>query len=76
MAIVSINPATEEQLASFEEHTWEQVDAALQRAHETHHAWRDAGFSARAARFTELAAHLRAEKGRLAGLLTAEMGKP
>ncbi|MBO0682488.1 MAG: aldehyde dehydrogenase family protein, partial [Candidatus Dormibacteraeota bacterium] len=76
MAIVSINPATEDQLASFEEHTWEQVDAALQRAHETRHAWRDAGFGARAARFTELAAYLRAEKARLSALLTAEMGKP
>jgi succinate-semialdehyde dehydrogenase/glutarate-semialdehyde dehydrogenase len=76
MAIVSVNPATEEQLASFEEHTWEQVDAALQHAYDTRHAWRDAGFDARAARFTDLAAYLRAEKQRLASLLTAEMGKP
>jgi succinate-semialdehyde dehydrogenase/glutarate-semialdehyde dehydrogenase len=76
MAIVSVNPATEEQLASFDEHTWEQVDAALQHAYDTRYAWRDAGFDARAARFTELAAYLRAEKQRLASLLTAEMGKP
>jgi succinate-semialdehyde dehydrogenase/glutarate-semialdehyde dehydrogenase len=32
--------------------------------------------SSRAARFTELAAHLRHSRPRLAGLLTAEMGKP
>src|SRR5204862_124870 len=38
MAIVSVNPATEEQLASFEEHTWEQVDAALQRAYNARYA--------------------------------------
>ena len=54
MAIVSVNPATEEQLASFDEHTWEQVDAALQHAYDTRYAWRDAGFDARAARFTLL----------------------
>jgi len=76
MAIVSVNPATEEQLASFEEHTWEQVDAALQRAYDARYAWRDTGFDARAARFTDLAAYLRAEKQRLGALLTAEMGKP
>jgi acyl-CoA reductase-like NAD-dependent aldehyde dehydrogenase len=76
MAIVSVNPATEEQLASFEEHTWDQVDAALQRAYDARSGWRDAGFDARAARLTDLAAHLRAEKQRLASLLTAEMGKP
>src|SRR2546425_8864650 len=76
MAIVSVNPATEEQLASFEEHTWEQVDAALQRAYDARYPWRNASFDARAARLTELAAYLRAEKPRLAGLLTAEMGKP
>jgi acyl-CoA reductase-like NAD-dependent aldehyde dehydrogenase len=76
MAIVSVNPATEQQLASFEEHAWEQVDAALQRAYDARHAWRDAGVGARAARFTELAAYLRAEKARLAALLTSEMGKP
>src|SRR5207302_10953329 len=68
--------ATEERLASFEEHTWDQVDAALQRAYEARYAWRDAGFDARAARFTDLAAYLRRENGRLAALLTAEMGKP
>src|SRR5438105_6198872 len=76
MAMVSVNPATEEQLASFEEHTWEQVDGALQRAYDARHPWRDAGFDVRAARLTELAAYLRSEKSRLAALLTAEMGKP
>jgi succinate-semialdehyde dehydrogenase/glutarate-semialdehyde dehydrogenase len=76
MAMVSVNPATEERLASFEEHTWEQVDAALQRAYDARHPWRDTGFDTRAARLTELAAYLRAEKQRLASLMTAEMGKP
>src|SRR5438105_9341474 len=76
MAMVSVNPATEEQLASFEEHTWEQVDGALQRAYDARHPWRDAGFDVRAARLTELAAYLRSEKPRLGALLTAEMGKP
>jgi acyl-CoA reductase-like NAD-dependent aldehyde dehydrogenase len=76
MAIHSINPATEERLASFEEHTWDQVDAALQRAYDLRYSWRDTDFDTRAARFTALASYLRDNKERLAELLTAEMGKP
>ena len=76
MPIVSINPATEEELARFEEHTWDEVDLALQRAWEARLPWREAGFAARTARVAELATQLRQQKARLAGLLTAEMGKP
>jgi acyl-CoA reductase-like NAD-dependent aldehyde dehydrogenase len=76
MAIVSINPATEEELARYQEHTWGEVDAALQRAWEARLPWRETSFAGRSARLADLAAQLRHEKDRLASVLTAEMGKP
>ncbi|MBJ7599968.1 MAG: NADP-dependent succinic semialdehyde dehydrogenase [Candidatus Nephthysia bennettiae] len=76
MAIVSINPATEEELARFQEHSWDDVDLALQRAWEARIPWREAGYAARSARLADLSAQLRRQKQRLAALMTAEMGKP
>jgi succinate-semialdehyde dehydrogenase/glutarate-semialdehyde dehydrogenase len=76
MPIVSVNPATGEELARFQEHTWDEVDVALQKGWDARAPWRQAGFAARAARMTDLAAYLREEKPRLAALMTAEMGKP
>ncbi len=76
MPIVSINPATEEELARFQEHTWDEVDVALQRAWEARIPWREASYAARSARLADLSAQLRQHKERLAALMTAEMGKP
>lgn len=76
MAIVSINPATEQELARFDEHGWEDVDRALERAWNARLPWRDTPIGSRAAHLAEAAAYLRREKGRLGALLTAEMGKP
>ena len=76
MPIQSVNPATEEELASFEEHTPEDVERALARAWTARQGWRDTPVSSRAARFAELSAYLRHDRPRLAALLTAEMGKP
>jgi acyl-CoA reductase-like NAD-dependent aldehyde dehydrogenase len=76
MAIRSVNPATGEELARFDEHTAADVERALARAWEARGAWRETPASARASRFAELAAYLRHGRPRLAALLTAEMGKP
>src|SRR4030088_569992 len=76
MAIVSINPATEEELARFQEHTWDDVDVALQGAWEARLPWREASFAARSASVAHLSAKLRQQRERLAALMTAEMGKP
>src|SRR5499427_1013198 len=76
MTIRSVNPATEEELASFEEHTADDVERALARAWDARGAWRDTPVSSRAARFAELATYLRHDRPRLATLLTSEMGKP
>jgi succinate-semialdehyde dehydrogenase/glutarate-semialdehyde dehydrogenase len=76
MTIQSINPATEERIASFEEFTDEQLDQALERAALTFEKWRRVPFAERASFMTGAAAHLREHRSRLAALITAEMGKP
>ncbi|HZU06729.1 MAG TPA: NAD-dependent succinate-semialdehyde dehydrogenase [Chloroflexota bacterium] len=76
MAIQSINPATEEVLATFEEFTPAQIDAALAQAATAFQEWRRASFAERAALLRRAAERLRAEKARYAGLITDEMGKP
>ena len=52
--IRSVNPATEEELASFEEHTPRDVERTLARAWEVRTGWRDTAVSSRAARFADL----------------------
>jgi acyl-CoA reductase-like NAD-dependent aldehyde dehydrogenase len=76
MAIRSVNPANEQELATFDEHTPADVERALARAWDARLPWREAAPGERASRFAELAAYLRHERPRLGGLLTAEMGKP
>lgn len=76
MAIVSVNPVTEQELARFEEYTWPEVEQALEKAWMARRPWSETPPSGRASRFAELGAYFRHEKPRLAALLTAEMGKP
>jgi acyl-CoA reductase-like NAD-dependent aldehyde dehydrogenase len=72
----SINPATEEIIGSFPLHTGEQIEEALQEAQKSFLTWRMSGFPARATLMKKAAAYLRLNKPRLAGYMTAEMGKP
>ena len=76
MVIRSINPATEEVFAEFEEFSPEQVDTVLKEAHQAFEQWRRTSFEERAALMRSAASYLREHKERLAGLTTAEMGKP
>jgi len=76
MTIQSINPATEELVAAFEEFTEQQLDQALERAALAFERWRRVSFAERSRLMTGAAGHLREHKPRLAGLITAEMGKP
>jgi succinate-semialdehyde dehydrogenase/glutarate-semialdehyde dehydrogenase len=76
MSMKSINPATEEELATFEEHTPAQVSAALERATTAARDWRRRSFSERAGLMTQAATYLRDNKDRLGRLITLEMGKP
>ncbi|MBN2320328.1 MAG: NAD-dependent succinate-semialdehyde dehydrogenase [Acidobacteria bacterium] len=72
----SINPATEETLASFEIDTDEQIQKALEKADRTFRDWRRESFSKRADLIKQAARYLRRDKDRFAGIMTAEMGKP
>jgi len=76
MTMISINPATEEELGRFEEYPPDEIERALAAAHQEFWRWRDRSFSERAGLMTNAAANLRAGRARLAGLITAEMGKP
>src|SRR5215208_2042171 len=76
MVIQSINPATEEIIQTFQEHTKDQVDSAIQQVYDRQKQWRNTSFAERSAHLKSLAAVLRADKANLAGIITAEMGKP
>ncbi|MGX6448237.1 NAD-dependent succinate-semialdehyde dehydrogenase [Patulibacter sp. S7RM1-6] len=75
MAYASINPYTEELVATFPNATDEQVDDAIGRAHATFRRWRATGFAERAAVMTRAAVLLRERADDLAAILTLEMGK-
>jgi succinate-semialdehyde dehydrogenase/glutarate-semialdehyde dehydrogenase len=76
MAIESINPATEERLATFDEHTSDQVDAILADGAAAFPAWRERSFDQRGQLMMRMAAVLRDRNADLARLITLEMGKP
>jgi len=72
----SIDPATGEELAAYPELDAAGIEAAVERAYASRHAWRDAGIDLRTALMRSVAGVLRAEKSRFAALMTSEMGKP
>ncbi|MFI5398064.1 MAG: NAD-dependent succinate-semialdehyde dehydrogenase [Candidatus Binatia bacterium] len=74
--IRSINPATEDVLATFEPATRGQIEQALERGHDAYRKWRTTSFAERATLMRRAAVYLRQHRPRLAGLMTAEMGKP
>jgi succinate-semialdehyde dehydrogenase/glutarate-semialdehyde dehydrogenase len=76
MVVQSINPATEDVLETFEEFSDQQVDAAVQQAHDAQKLWQATSFGERSACIQSMARTLRAQKERLAALATSEMGKP
>jgi acyl-CoA reductase-like NAD-dependent aldehyde dehydrogenase len=71
----SINPTTEEVLATFDEHSPEQVDRLIGEAHAAFGTWRESSFAERAGLMRRAAAYLREHKGELGRLITLEMGK-
>ncbi len=76
MTILSINPATEEQLAAFEEFTPEQIEQAIAGAYEAFRAWAASPFERRSEVLSQAARYLRRNRERFARLMTLEMGKP
>ncbi|MPZ23653.1 MAG: aldehyde dehydrogenase family protein [Dehalococcoidia bacterium] len=76
MAFQSINPATEEVEATLDEHSPEEVEQALADVWQAFEGWRKTSLGERSRLMQAAARHLRANKERYAGLMTAEMGKP
>src|SRR5256712_9390078 len=76
MVMQSVNPATEEVLKTFDDFSPQQVDDALQQAHDAFGRWRTTSIGERAGCLGALARVLRAQKDGWARLLTREMGKP
>jgi succinate-semialdehyde dehydrogenase/glutarate-semialdehyde dehydrogenase len=74
--ISAINPATGATLATYELTTPEQVDAALDAAVAAQAEWRERPIQMRVELLSAMAKSLRANKERLARLITEEMGKP
>ena len=72
----SIDPSNGKELATFPELDAAGIEAAVERAHASRYAWRDAGMDLRTALLRSVAGVLRAEKARFAALMTSEMGKP
>ncbi len=75
MAMQSINPATEETLAHYEELSPQQVDTALREARTAFLSWRETSWEDRRALMRRAARYLRSTKARFGALITAEMGK-
>lgn len=74
--IRSINPMSEAELASFEEHTAADIEAVLAAAAKAQAAWAATPIETRCATVRALGDVLRARGDELAQLITAEMGKP
>ena len=74
-AMHSVNPATEEEIATYAVDTESQVDAALDRAVSRRRGWRSTSVDERCRLMAAVAALLRARRDPLAALITAEMGK-
>jgi succinate-semialdehyde dehydrogenase/glutarate-semialdehyde dehydrogenase len=72
----SIDPASGRELATFPELDEAGIEAAVARAWDIRHSWRDLGLEVRSALMRAVAGVLRADKARFAAMMTAEMGKP
>jgi succinate-semialdehyde dehydrogenase/glutarate-semialdehyde dehydrogenase len=76
VAFQSINPATEEVFGELPEHTPDEVERTLDASSHAFESWRTTSFAERSQLLRAVAGQLRADKTFLAGLMTAEMGKP
>jgi succinate-semialdehyde dehydrogenase/glutarate-semialdehyde dehydrogenase len=75
MALTSINPATGDTVAEFDEHSVDEVERRLSASVEAFRDWSARAVSERAAVLSRVAGLLEAERDAMAGLMTLEMGK-
>ncbi|MGA2439461.1 MAG: NAD-dependent succinate-semialdehyde dehydrogenase [Tepidisphaeraceae bacterium] len=72
----SINPATEQVIAEYAEHTPGQIEQTLGSAEKAFGQWRSVSIKDRGALMKEAAAGLRRRREELSRLMAVEMGKP
>lgn len=72
----TINPATNELIGEYREHSFEEVELFIQEANLAQEQWKTTEFSRRSSLLKELANQLEEKKEALAELMTEEMGKP
>ncbi|UCC81004.1 MAG: NAD-dependent succinate-semialdehyde dehydrogenase [Candidatus Zixiibacteriota bacterium] len=71
----AINPATNELIKEYKEHTDAEVKAIVEAAHSTYLSWRDVSFAERSKLMHKAAEVLRKNIDKYAKLITIEMGK-
>jgi len=76
MTIASVNPATGQQIKTYDEMTPAQVSAAVAQAHEAWKSWRKTSFADRGKLMKSAGEILRRRKEEFARLMAIEMGKP
>ncbi len=76
MPLVSIDPATEQEIARYDALTEAEIEAALQKAHEAFLRHRDTSFAERAEKMRRCADLLEHRAADYAALMVREMGKP
>jgi len=76
MTLRSINPATGDEVARYEEMSQRDVDVVVEATHAAFLAWRRTSFDQRAGAMRKAAQILRDEAEALARLMALEMGKP
>ena len=74
--IISINPATGKEIATYEIYDEKKVERALIQSRKTFEEWRQLPLSKRAIVLKNIAKEIRKEKDRLVKLAVIEMGKP
>ncbi len=74
--LMSVNPATGKEIASYAVHDSAFVEKALKQSMKTFEEWRNLPFSKRATVLKNIAKEIRREKDNLVKLATMEMGKP
>lgn len=72
----SINPATNELIGEYDEHSFEEVEVMIENAHLAQEKWKDTKFVHRAELLRKLSESLEKNKEQLAKLMAFEMGKP
>ncbi len=76
MTFISVNPANGKTIATYENHTEQEVNSLIEKSHATFLRWKEKTFDDRAVLMKKAAAVLRTNKARFAKIMSEEMGKP